>query len=173
VISRKKHIMKSLFTVLTLLLTFSAHSQTKFPPIDDSSKDEKLKTFVATLKATIKERDGNRLISMIHPDMKITFDGENGIDAFRKEWKPEDKESDLWILLNKLVGLGGVFLTDPQDQFYSFVFPYVNKVGPVNADDYFNILVVTATDVNVREKPDFKIKNHGTSFLRGRDIRLR
>jgi hypothetical protein len=131
---------------------------TKFPPRDDSKSDSELNSFINELKQVIKTKDEKKLISMIHPDIKFDFDDGIGISKFKMSWTPEDKNSELWTVLDKIVGLGGVFSKNTGSPFYEFVFPYVNQVKLDNPDDFFHVLVVTGKNVNVREQPSVKSK---------------
>lgn len=153
--------MKPKQTLIFLLMTISilALGQNKtFPPRDDSEKTPDIKFFVNELKVIIKNKDSQKLLTIIHPQIKFDFDDGVGIDKFKKNWKPEDKNSGLWEIMNKIVGLGGVFVKNQTNPFFAFVFPYVNEVDLADGDDYFSTLVVTSKEVKVREKPDAKSK---------------
>ena len=130
----------------------------KVPPRDETTKDSSLNLFVAELKQIIESKDGKRLTKIVHPKIKVGFDDGIGIDAFMNVWSPEKKESELWYIMKRIVELGGVFIKSDSDPFYRFVFPYVNQIELKNPDDYFNVLVVTGKNVNVRDKPELKSK---------------
>jgi hypothetical protein len=148
----RNHVMAIL---LLIVMPFMAASQVrKFPPQDESGKDPSLKAFVVQLKQIIKTKDAKRLLTIIHPRVKIDFDDGNGIQHFINTWKPEDPASKVWPIMNKIVAMGGVFSRPDNDPFYKFVFPYVNAIDFEDPDLYFNTLVATARDIPVREKPD-------------------
>ena len=152
-------VTKTLILFICVLFSFVCSGQlTKYPPRDDSKRDSELNSFIHELKQIIRNKDEKKLISIIHPDIKFDFDDGIGIDKFKKTWMPEDQNSELWTVLDKIVGLGGVFVKNRNNPFYEFVFPYVNQVDLDNPDDFFNILVVTDKNVNVRERPDVKSK---------------
>jgi hypothetical protein len=130
----------------------------KFPPRDDSGKTSELQLFVKELKEIIRTKNSQRLLIIVHPEIKFDFDDGIGVEKFKKNWTPEDKNSRLWTIMNKIVELGGVFNKNRTEPFYDFVFPYVNEVDLEDGDDYFATLVITKTGVNVREKPDFNSK---------------
>jgi hypothetical protein len=141
------------FSLLTIsVLAFGQSS--KFPPKDESDKTPELSKFVKELKEIIKDKDSEKLLTIVHPQIKFDFDEGVGIEKFKNNWKPEDKNSSLWQIMNKIVGLGGVFNKNQKETFYGFVFPYVNTVDLEDGDDYFRTLVITNKGVNVREKPD-------------------
>ena len=143
-------------TLLFLIIPCLAPAQDKCPPRDDSAKSPELLSFVIELKQIIKNKDSEKLLQRIHPQVRFDFDEGVGITKFRERWRPEDKDSELWGIMHRIVGLGGVFVKDRTNPFYDFVFPYVNEVDLKDADQYFNTLVVTGKDVSVREKPDLK-----------------
>ena len=150
---------KTLLTFLLLtvsILTFGQNS--KFLPRDDSGKTPELKLFVKELNEIIKNKDSQKLLTVVHPQIKFDFDEGIGIEKFKKNWNPEDKNSSLWTIMNKIVGLGGVYNKNRTEPFYDFVFPYVNEIDLEDGDDYVITLVITNKDVNVREKPDLNSK---------------
>jgi hypothetical protein len=130
----------------------------KLLPRDDSGKTPQLQLFVKELKEIINNKDSQRLLTIVHPQIKFDFDEGIGIEKFKENWKPENKNSSLWIVMSKIVGLGGVFNRNRTEPFYDFVFPYVNQVDLEDGDDYFTTLVITNKGVNVREKPDLNSK---------------
>jgi hypothetical protein len=155
---RKKRIPT--FLLLTVSI-FALGQNSKFPPRDDSGKTPELQLFVKGLKEIIKNKDSQRLLAIVHPQIKFDFDEGIGVDKFKQNWKPEDKNSRLWTIMSKIVGLGGVFVKNRTDPFFDFVFPYVNEIDLEDGDLYFTTLVITNKDVKVREKPDSNSKPVG------------
>jgi hypothetical protein len=145
-------------TFILVVAPFFISAQSKFPPRDDSGKSPELQLFVNELKEIIRNKDAGKLLQRIHPRVQFDFDEGVGIEKFRNNWKPADKNSELWAIMDKIVGLGGVFVKNNTNPFFTFVFPYVNEIDLEDADQYFNTLVVTAKDVQVRERPDLKSK---------------
>lgn len=145
------------FLLLTVsILTLGQNS--KFPPKDDSGRSLELKLFVKELKEIIKNKDSQKLLTVVHPQVKFDFDEGIGIEKFKKTWKPENKNSSLWAIMDKIVRLGGVFNKNRAEPFYDFVFPYVNAVDLEDGDDYFTTLVITGKGVKVHEKPNSNSK---------------
>ncbi len=148
-----------ILTFLLLTISVLALGQnSKFPPRDDSGNNPELQLFVRELKEIIKNKDSQRLLAKVHPQIKFDFDEGIGVEKFKKNWKPEDKNSSLWPIMSKIVGLGGVFVKNRTNPFFDFVFPYVNEVDLEDGDEYFTTLVITNKDVKVREKPDLNSK---------------
>ena len=147
--------MKSI-TILLLILTCSlGWSQKQYPPRDESGKDKALSAFTTQLKLVIKNKDGDQLLKMISPTIQNGFGGDDGLENFKTSWKPKDKTSELWIILNRIVNLGGVFMGEDKS---SFVYPYIFALEGNDLPDPFSMMLVTGTNVNVREKPDLKGK---------------
>jgi len=154
--------VKRILTISLLTISVLSFGQnSKFPPRDESGRTPELNKFVNELKEIIKNKDSEKLLAIVHPEIKFDFDEGVGKEKFKKNWKPEDKNSDLWAIMNKIVGLGGVFNKNRTETFYDFVFPYANEVDLENGDDYFRTLVITNKGVNVREKPDVNSKLMG------------
>jgi hypothetical protein len=147
-----------LIFLLFAISVLALGQNSKFPPRDDSGKTPELKVFVRELKEIIKNKDNQKLLAKVHSQIKFDFDEGVGIEKFKKNWKPEDKNSSLWTIMSKIVGLGGVFVKNRTNPFFDFVFPYVNEVDLEDADEYFTTLVITNKDVKVREKPDLNSK---------------
>jgi len=150
--------MISRLTLLFVIVTSVASGQPKFPPRDESAKFPDLQLFASELREIIKNKDSQKLLQRVHPEVKFDFDDGSGIEQFKKNWKPEDKNSALWGIMDRIVGLGGVFVKNRSNPFFDFVFPYVNELDLDDADQYFTSLVVTGKEVKVREKPDLKSK---------------
>lgn len=155
---RRKRIL--IFLLLTVSI-LALGQNSKFPPRDDSGKTPELQLFVKGLKEIIKNKDSQRLLAIVHPQIKFDFDEGIGVEKFKQNWKLEDKNSSLWTIMGKIVGLGGVFVKNRTDPFFDFVFPYVNEVDLEDGDQYFTTLVITNKDVKVREKPDSNSKQVG------------
>jgi hypothetical protein len=153
--------MKTRFALVLIFVPCIASGQIKFPPKDDSKKSPELQLFIAQLKEIIQNKDSKRLLERVHPQIKFDFDDGVGVKQFKEKWKPEDKASTLWPVIERIVELGGVFTKSRTDPFYAFVFPYVNEVELEDPDQYVNSLVVTGKNVTVREKPDLSSKAVG------------
>lgn len=137
---------------------FAVGQNRKFAPRDDAGKTPELNQFVRDLKEIIRKKDSKRLMAIVHPKIKIDFDEGIGVEKFRQVWKPQDANSGLWLIFEKIVGLGGVFNNKGTEPFYAFVFPYVNTVELEGGDDYFTTLVITGKNVSVHQSPDVNSK---------------
>jgi hypothetical protein len=105
---------------LTVILWvhFLTTAQSKFPPKDESGNSPELKLFVSELKEIIANKDSRKLLEVVHPRIKFDFDDGIGIEKFKLQWKPEEKNSALWAIMTRVVELGGVFDKDGKNPFF-------------------------------------------------------
>ena len=120
-------------------------------PVDESQKDPSFHAFRQKLLEAISRKDAKFLLSIVDPNIQISFGGEEGIQAFRDLWKPEDVDSEIWNTLAGLLRLGGTF-GESTNEFWA---PYVFSRFP---DDYdgFDFSAITAKDVAVRSESNDK-----------------
>ena len=120
-------------------------------PIDEGQQDPSFRAFRQKLLEAISRKDAKFLLSIVDPNIQISFGGEEGIQAFRELWKPEDANSEVWNTLAQLLRLGGTF-GESKNEFWA---PYVFSRFP---DDYdgFDFSAIIAKDVRVRREPNDK-----------------
>ena len=82
----------------------------------------------------------------MHPQIKNSFGGNDGIAEFREVWKPETADSGIWDTLGTVLALGGSF----QDE-NAFVAPYVFSRWPGQFDSFEHVAVI-GSDVRVRSQ---------------------
>jgi hypothetical protein len=128
--------------------TYRAH---RLRPIDEGQQDPGFRTFRQKLLEAISRKDAKFLLSIVDPNIQISFGGDEGIHAFRELWKPEDVNSEIWNTLAQLLRLGGTF-GESKSEFWA---PYVFSRFPNNYDG-FDISVIIAKDVRVRSEPNDK-----------------
>jgi Bacterial SH3 domain len=128
--------------------TYRAH---RLRPRDEGQQDPRFQAFRQKLLKAISRKDAKFLLSIVDPNIQISFGGEEGIQAFRELWKPEDVNSEIWNTLAQLLRLGGTF-GESKDEFWA---PYVFSRFP---DDYsgFDFSAIIAKDVRVRSEPNEK-----------------
>jgi hypothetical protein len=120
----------------------------KLYPSDEAPRDPSLFLARARLLRAIAERDTTALLAVVSPNIKNSFGGDDGIDEFRKSWRLESPESQLWSTLGTVLALGGGFLSEN-----SFIAPYVFSEFPSSLDG-FEYLAVVGRGVRAREEPD-------------------
>jgi hypothetical protein len=128
--------------------TYRAH---RLRPSDEGQQDPSFHAFRQKLLEAISRKDARFLLSIVDPNIQISFGGEEGIQAFREVWKPEDVNSEIWNTLAQLLRLGGTF-GESKNEFWA---PYVFSRFP---DDYggFDFSATIAKDVRVRSEPNDK-----------------
>jgi hypothetical protein len=116
-------------------------------PVDEASTRPDFFSFRASLQRAIARRDAAALMTVVHPQIKNSFGGNDGIDEFRAMWKIGQPDSEIWDELGTVLALGGSF-----HDADTFVAPYVNSRWP-NTVDPFEHVAVTGANVRVRSQP--------------------
>ena len=123
----------------------------KLYPVDDGQKDASFNSFRERLLKAAKERDKKYLLSVIDPKIKWSFGGDDGVAGFRKHWKLDGDDSELWNELTNVLSLGGTFSTSGgRREFWA---PYTFSRFPDDLDA-FEYAAITGKDVRVRAKPN-------------------
>ncbi len=122
----------------------------KLMPIDEASGDQTFKVFRDRLLEAAKNRDSKFVMSIVHPQIRNSFGDNGGAREFRKKWKPESPDSELWNELVEILSLGGAFRKAGKSR--DFWAPYVYSNFPEDVDA-FEYVAVTGQNVNVRQKP--------------------
>jgi hypothetical protein len=136
--------------VLGAALVLSAQAGDPAPrlaPVDHGAKDASFLRFRNHLNTIIARKDAGALLTIITPDIKNSFGGDDGAANFRKIWKPADPASPVWPVLKLVVAMGGSF-----ENKKTFVAPYTFSAFP-DGHDGFETVVVTAKDTAMRAKP--------------------
>jgi hypothetical protein len=143
-------VLFAVFLAWALLLTQAAGSaaQTgKLMPVDEAVRDPELFAFRARLQAALARHDAAAVLEMVDPQIKNTFGGDDGIEAFQRLWKLKEGDSRLWEELGLVLALGGAFQNAD-----NFVAPYVFSRWPENVDSFENVAVL-GRNVRVRAEP--------------------
>jgi hypothetical protein len=120
----------------------------KLLPSDEAVRNPELFAFRARLQAAVARHDTTALLEVVDPNIKIGFGGNDGIEAFKNEWKlQEGGNSPLWDELGLVLALGGSFR-----DANNFVAPYVFSRWPENLDSFEHVAVL-GSNVRVRAEP--------------------
>jgi hypothetical protein len=122
-------------------------SARKVLPVDESARGPSFQAFRERLLAALRNRDSAFLVSIIAPDIKFSFGGEEGAKAFRQRWTLAGAQSKIWDVLATILELGGTF-TSP-DQFWA---PYLFTRFPNDLDAYTSGVILTQS-APVRARP--------------------
>ncbi len=115
----------------------------KLKPVDQAGRDPVFAEFRAALLDAVRRRDADYVVSQASPDIKLSFGGDFGQEAFRElltgteEWQGEA----YWSELQRALELGGVFLDRR-----SFCTPYVSCLdvpGCPDCDPYETIFTLS------------------------------
>jgi hypothetical protein len=129
------------------LATAPLAAQQPFLPVDEASSRPHFFSFRAQLQRTIARHDTAALLAIVHPQVKNSFGGNDGIDEFRTMWNIGAADSGIWDVLGTVLGLGGSFLGND-----TFVAPYVFSRWPGTIDSFEHVAVI-GTNVRVRSAP--------------------
>ena len=133
---------------LLLACAMGASAQTRLLPVDQAASVPDFFSFRAQLQSAVARRDTAAVIAALSRDVKLSFGGDQGIDAFRKMWTPDAPASRLWDVLGSTLALGGAFASED-----SFVAPYIYTQWPKEIDP-FNHMAVIGSSVRVRSAPN-------------------
>jgi hypothetical protein len=123
-------------------------AQQPFLPVDEASRRPDFFSFRAQLQRAIARHDTAALLAVVHPKIKNSFGGNDGIDEFRTMWNIASGQSEVWDVLGTVLSLGGSFQDD-----HTFVAPYVFSRWPDQVDSFEHVAVI-GTDVRVRSQPN-------------------
>lgn len=156
---------KVYYIIICTLLVFPTENvicqKNKLLPKNELHKDGELTNLICKLQYALLKKDKNFLLSIIDNNIENGFDGNKGIEEFKRIWKIDNGSSEIWLVISKIIGLGGVFInygSEPSVKT-SFVFPYVYDINlPNDTLDIYQIVAITGENVNLRDKPDSSSK---------------
>lgn len=117
-------------------------------PIDEAHQQPDFVAFREELRKTMADQDVAALLRIVHPDIKNSFGGNDGIEEFKRMWELDRPGSRIWDELREVLRLGGTF-EEPD----SFVAPYVFSRWPDGVDGFEHVAVI-GSDVHIRSSPD-------------------
>ena len=117
----------------------------KLIPRDEAN--ESFRQFRSGALRALASRDTAFLYGMLAPEIKNTFGGDDGIAGFRRVWKMDQPNSDVWTALIRVLTMGGQQPTDSQ-----FTAPYVYAFWPESMDAFEHVAVI-GDSVRVHEAP--------------------
>lgn len=145
--SRRLLIIVLAFEAAAFAALGAAPAIRRLTPVDEAGKRPDFLAFRAGLQQTVIKRDVEGLLRAVHPQIKNDFGGDDGIAAFKRVWRLDESNSDVWTVLDAILSLGGTF--EGPD---TFVAPYVFSRWPQDLDS-FDHLAVVGSSVRVRSGP--------------------
>ena len=140
-------------------------------PEDESARDLELQAFEKQLEIAVDQRNADQLLSLVSNDISVSAKRVGGLNAFKKAWHPESRDSEIWSTMRQILKLGGGFLRSESGVKYCAPYTFVNF--PSNLDIYGHVIVVR-DNVPLKALPSLKsatIKNLSYYVLRVQDWR--
>jgi len=123
-------------------------SHGKAYPVDEALRDPGFVAFRDSLLRVVARRDTTALFAVLAPGIKSSFGENDDLDGFRRVWRPEAPDTELWRELDDVLRHGGRFAGP--DAFYA---PWTFNALP-DSLDAFEFLIVRDSNVVVRARPD-------------------
>ncbi len=106
-------------------------------PVDEASQQADFFTFRAHLQAAIARHDTVAVLSIVNVNIRNTFGGDNGREAFARLWRLDGPDTELWGKLGSALALGGTFETNG-----TFVAPYTFSRWPAKFDAFDHVVII-------------------------------
>lgn len=144
--------MRLLLCALALLLAVPASAQVAvLEPVDEAAQDPSFLLFRARLLEAASARDTAFVLSVLDPDVRVSFGGDDGVDGFRRRWLRGMNSESLWTTLTRTLALGSTY-DRAEDGTRTATAPYVFGAWP-DTLDAFEHLAVIGERVRVRAAP--------------------
>jgi len=106
--------MRLFLLALALLIAAPAVAQIgTLEPVDEAADDPSFVLFRARLLEGVAMRDTAFVLAHLHPDVKVSFGGDDGVEGFRRIWLERTSEPTLWTELASFLPFGSTYETDP------------------------------------------------------------
>jgi len=115
--------------------------------VDEASRQPDFFSFRAQLQTSLARHNADAVIAILDPNIKLSFGGDDGIENFRRMWRPTEADSELWAELGAVLALGGTFSSES-----SFTAPYVFSKWPDRFDGFEHVALIAA-NVRIRSAP--------------------
>ncbi len=157
VIKRTGSALMAGMILLALALPSSAR-ELKLRPVDEAARNPAFAKYRAALIEAVRRRDVDYVVARAAPEIKLSFGGQYGQDAFRAsltgtaEWEGEP----YWMELRRALELGGVFL-----DANTFCTPYISCLevpGCPDCNPFETVYVVSGDAVaHAAADPDSQV----------------
>jgi hypothetical protein len=147
--------MKTLLLFCFIIIGFIGISaQERYvKPVDEAAKDASFLAFRTKLISAVKRHDAKYLVSILDRDISASFGGDKGIEDFKKMWKLNSPNSELWGELLTVLTNGGTFSTEENTTIFSAPYLFNEFPGDLDAFEYQAIF---GNNVNLRSRADLK-----------------
>jgi hypothetical protein len=129
----------------------SAHR--KLEPRDEAWRDPDLQRLLRSLATIVEKRQERQLLSLIGERFRVEFGAGKGRRAFRRFWRTDQPNSEVWNILDRLLAIGGTFYSPTL-----FAIPYVYTQFPIDLDPFGHVTTLNDNVVVYREsRPDSRV----------------
>lgn len=146
---------RRLAVILAMILTnglpgqgMAAEAPLTLKPVDEAVQNPSFFAFRARLLLALARHDKTYLLSVIDPNIKNGFGGNDGIAEFQATWNLDSKDSKIWETLTEVLSLGGKFEAGGA----TFAAPYAYVCFPDELDAFEHVVVI-GEKVRVRKLP--------------------
>jgi hypothetical protein len=145
--------MRLLFVIGFIVLGFfNATAQERYVrPVDEAKKDASFLAFRTKLIDAARRRDAKYVLSIVDPNIRVSFGLEDGIKDFKKMWKIENPNSKFWDEFLLVLTNGGKFTREGRNTDFSAPYTFMNFPDDLDSFDYKAIF---GNNVNLRARPD-------------------
>ena len=121
-----KHYLISIGFVALLIGRAWCNEGTKFYPVDEARQDTIFTEFRDRLIQAVETRDADYVLSVIHKDIIVYYDGPSGIESFKNKCNLQKPDSKYWREMGIILNTGGSFEVW-HDGYEVFWAPYVHS----------------------------------------------
>ncbi len=121
-------------------------------PVDEAKNDASLIAFRTKLIEATKTKNQSFILSIVDPDIKNSFGGDDGKENFKTNWRIGQKDSAFWEEFLTVITNGGAFFKEEGSQ-KTFCAPFSFMVFPEDLDA-FEYSLVFGENVNLRAAPN-------------------
>lgn len=148
------------------------HAETSLICPNRAEASPQAERLLADLKVAVEQKDAAFIKELIADDIKFSFGGDYGKDAFLREWNLDSRKSMLWGHLAEMLRLGGYMQSED-----AIVFPctfhelspenWVNNLTPpVSAFDYLVVVNEEGTELTGKDDKPLRYLKSGEIVLR-------
>jgi hypothetical protein len=153
--------MKNLLCLLVVVtgcafmpLQVSAQQECHVPFTDEGTTDDSFVAFRKRLKNIIARKDSEGLLSLLDPQITVSYGGDMGKRDFVKFWELRSKRTRLWEELGTVVENGGYMITGEPLKTFTAPYTFDGFPGACPTElDAFTHQTIFGRDVALRRQP--------------------
>jgi len=144
----------AVLTSIFLSISGATSAQERFVrPVDDAKLNPSFLAFRTKLISAAERKDSQFILSILDPKIELSFGGDAGIQAFKRIWKIDSKNSEFWAAFLQVIKNGGQFTGEGATRLNLFAAPYPHTAWPDDLDG-FEHSVIFGNNVNLRKEPN-------------------